>query len=256
MLSSIRAVILDWAGTTVDHGSIAPALAFVEIFHRRGIEITLAEARGPMGKSKRDHIASIAALPRVTALWRDRYGDQPNEADIHAMYLDFTPLQKQILKNHSDVIPGVVEAVQDFRDRGFKIGSSTGYSRELIEVVLPHAAKAGYSPDVVITADDVPAGRPAPWMNFAVAQQLGIYPMQSILVVDDTPIGIAAGVNAGAVTIAVTRTGNSLGLSEQDTARLSSMELQSRLESIKREFLDAGATYVVESVGDIRLLLQ
>ena len=65
-----QAVIFDWAGTTVDYGSRAPTQAFIEIFRRRGIEITEPEARGPMGLTKRDHIAAIAALPRVARIWR------------------------------------------------------------------------------------------------------------------------------------------------------------------------------------------
>lgn len=249
--SSIRAVILDWAGTTVDHGSIAPATAFSEIFRRRGIEIIMDEARGPMGKSKREHIASIANVPRVAALWHDRYGQKPSDSDIQSMYDEFIPLQKTLLATHSNVIPGVPDAVQKLRDRGIKIGSTTGYSRELMEIVIPIAASQGFAPDFVICSDDVPTGRPAPWMNFTAAQMLGVYPMHSILVVDDTPIGIEAGINAGAVTIAVSRTGNALGFSLEDLKKLSAVELHSRLASIKQQFLDSGAHHVVESVADL-----
>src|SRR5262249_32353194 len=147
-----RAVILDWAGTTVDYGSRAPAEVFVEIFHRKGIEITVAEARGPMGMAKRDHLASIAALPRVAELWRERYRRPADESDIEGMYEEFLPLQKQKLIEGSDVIPGVPEAVAECRRLGLKIGSSTGYTRELMEVVAPIAARGGYTPDVIITA--------------------------------------------------------------------------------------------------------
>ena len=66
----IKAVLLDWAGTTVDYGSRAPTQVFVEIFRRRGVEITIAEARGPMGRAKHEHIAMVAALPRVTGRLR------------------------------------------------------------------------------------------------------------------------------------------------------------------------------------------
>lgn len=254
--SAIQAVIFDWAGTTVDHGSIAPALAFVEIFQRMGIEITIEEARGPMGKSKREHIVSIASHPRVNTLWLERFGKSPDDHDIQSLYNDFIPVQKQLLESHSDVIPGVSDAVFGLRDRGIKIGSSTGYSRELMNVVLPIAASQGYCPDVVICSDDVPAGRPAPWMNFCAAQKLGVYPMKSILIVDDTPIGIEAGRNAGAITVAVTRTGNSLGLSARDVELLSKSELECRLKAIQEEFRRAGADYFVESVADVPSLIE
>ncbi len=255
-LSSIRAVIFDWAGTTVDHGSLAPALAFVEIFQHRGIDITTEEARGPMGKSKREHIATILELPRISELWRSRYGRDFADADIQSMYDEFLPLQKRLLEHHSHVIPGVPEVVRELRRRGMKIGSSTGYSRDLMQVVVPIAASEGYSPDVMVCSDDVPAGRPAPWMNFLVAQQLQIYPMGSILVVDDTPIGIQAGLNAGAVTVAVARTGNSLGLSLRETEELSPSERNSRLERIRNEFIESGADYVVDSAADLISLFE
>jgi phosphonoacetaldehyde hydrolase len=255
-LASIRAVIFDWAGTTVDHGSLAPALAFVEVFRRKGIEISMDESRFPMGKSKREHIITIAALPRVAELWLDRFGAMPTDADIALMYESFIPVQKELLVSHSEVIPGVPQAIRELRRRGIKIGSSTGYSRELMQIVTPLAERGGYSPDIVICSDDVSAGRPAPWLNFAAAEMLGVYPMNSILVVDDTPIGIEAGKNSGAITVAVTRTGNALGLSLPETEALTEIELGWRLKKISQDFFDAGADFVVESAADIPQLLN
>ncbi len=255
-MSRFQAVLFDWAGTTVDYGSCAPARVFVEVFRRRGIAITEAEARGPMGRSKREHIATIANLPRVAELWRDEFGHLPTDADVQAMYDDFLPLQKATLANNSDVIPGIPEAVAECRRRGLKIGSSTGYTRELMEVVAPLAARGGYSPDAIVCSDDVTAGRPAPWMNFRAAELLGVYPMSSVLVVDDTPIGIAAGLNAGATTVAITQTGNALGLSLAEVTALSAGELDSRLAAIEQDFRQAGAHHLLRSVADLPDLLS
>jgi phosphonoacetaldehyde hydrolase len=253
----LQAVLFDWAGTTVDHGSRAPVQVFIEIFHRRRIAITTAEAREPMGRAKRDHIAAIAAMPRVAALWRDRHGAEPAPTDLDAMYREFLPLQTDTLaRMGAEVLPGIPEAVAELRTRGLKIGSSTGYTRELMKVVAPLAARGGYSPDAVVCADDVPAGRPAPWMNFLAAQQLGVYPMAEVLVVDDTPVGIAAGLNAGAITVAVTRTGNALGLAEHELVELSADELQRRLETITKEFRDCGAHYILPSAADLPALIR
>lgn len=249
--SRLQAVLFDWAGTTVDYGSRAPAKVFVEVFRQCGVDITTAEARGPMGRAKRDHLATIAALSRVTALWKQVHGRLPNERDIDRMYADFLPLQQQALEQHSDVIPGVPEVVAECRRRGLKIGSSTGYTRELMEIVIPAARRGGYEADVVICADDVPAGRPAPWMNFRAAERLGVYPMEAVVVVDDTPVGIEAGNNAGAWTVAITKTGNALGFSEVEVASLPPAELASRLTSAREEFLSAGADYVIDAVADL-----
>jgi len=251
----LQAVLFDWAGTTIDYGSRAPVEVFLEIFRLRDVEITVAEARGPMGRAKRDHIAEVIGLPRVAQAWRDRHGRQPCDVDVQSMYDDFLPLQRATLARGADVIPGVTEAVAGCRRRGLKIGSTTGYTRALMEIVTPIAARGGFEPDVVICADDVPAGRPAPWMNFRAAERLGVFPMGATLVVDDTPVGIEAGLNAGACTVAVSQTGNALGLSAAEVASLPTAELEARLERIERDFRAIGAHEVLRSVADLPRLL-
>jgi phosphonoacetaldehyde hydrolase len=253
----LRAAILDWAGTTVDYGSRAPTQVFLEIFRRRGIEITEAEAREPMGQSKRDHIAAVTSFPRVSMLWKERFGQAPTSADIDALYREFLPLQKETLAElGSDVLPGIPEAIAALRAQGLKIGSTTGYTRELMDVVAPRAAARGYAPDVIICSDDVPAGRPAPWMNFLAAQQLGVYPMDSIVVVDDTAAGIEAGLHAGAITVGITQTGNALGLSAAEAAALPAAELQSRLAGIEQTFRTLGAHFTLGAAADLPRLLH
>jgi len=255
--SHFHAAIFDWAGTTVDYGSCAPARVFIEVFRLRGIEISEPEARGPMGRSKREHIATIANLPRVAGVWRDTYGHLPTDADVQAMYDEFLPLQKATLADNSEVIPGVCDAVAECRRLGLKIGSTTGYTRELMQVVAPIAARGGYSPDVIVCSDEVLAGRPAPWMNFRAAEQLGVYPMDRVLVVDDTPVGISAGLNAGATTIAITQSGNALGLTHQQITDLPPGELDSGLATIDQQFREAGAHHLLRSVAELpRLLTQ
>lgn len=251
-----RAVLFDWAGTTVDYGSRAPTQVFLEIFRRRGVDITVEEARGPMGMAKREHIATVLALPRVTELWTKVHRRAPIDGDVQAMYDEFLPLQKETLARGSDLIPGAVDAVNYCRKLGLKIGSSTGYTRALMDVVAPHAARGGYKPDCILCADDVPTGRPAPWLNFRAAEQLGVYPMSDILVVDDTPVGIAAGKHAGCVTVAVSQSGNSLGLSEGEVLAMNPAELADRLREIEQSFLAKGANHVIPSVADLPDLLS
>jgi phosphonoacetaldehyde hydrolase len=251
----IRAIILDWAGTTVDFGARAPALACIEIFRRRGIEITVEETRGPMGRSKREHIFAVAGMPRVAALWRRQFSREPSEVDIDNMYDDFLPLLKRTIASTSAVIPGVPEATNECRRRGLKIGSTTGYTREIMDVIAPLAAKQGYAPDVVICSDEVAAGRPTPWMNFRAAEALGVYPMSAVLIVDDTPVGIEAARHAGGISVAVTQTGNALGLSELEAAALDPQTLETKLKQIEQMFRNAGADHVLRSVADIPLLL-
>ena len=267
-----KAVLLDWAGTTVDYGSRAPTQVFVEIFRRRGVEITVAEARGPMGRAKHEHIAMVAALPRVTELWRQQHGAAPTEVDVRAMYDHFLPLQKEILKHGSDVIPGIPEAIAELRRRGIRIGSSTGSTRALMEIVradMPpvvqhkdvdvvrnfHANFTAHA-DVVVCSDEVSAGRPTPWMNVRAAELLGVCQFDQIVVVDDTPVGIEAAKKGGMISVAVSLTGNALGLSEAEALQMPAAALQQRLLEIETDFRKAGVDYVIRSVAELPALLN
>ncbi len=252
----LQAVVFDWAGTTVDFGSRAPVVVFQEIFRQRGVPITTKQAREPMGRAKRDHIASIIAVPVVAEAWSKKYGRACGEADIDAMYADFLPLQKATLLQHSRVIEGVPALCHWLRDRKLKIGSSTGYTRELMEqVVLPFAVEQDYEPDVVLTSDDAPRGRPAPYLLFEAAKRLDVYPLWTMVKIDDTTAGIQAGRNAGCWTIGVSRTGNEVGLSATEFDALAAAEQSRLLETAKSHLEAAGAHAVVESVADIRPVL-
>ena len=68
-MKKIKAVIFDWAGTTVDYGCMAPVQAFVEVFKQYGIEPTMEEVRKPMGMLKIDHIRTMLQMERIRGLW-------------------------------------------------------------------------------------------------------------------------------------------------------------------------------------------
>lgn len=253
---TIKALIVDWAGTVVDYGSRAPAGVFVEVFHRHGVEISVAEARAPMGMEKRDHIQALADMPAVAERWL-RVHDRPiTDTDIDEMYDEFLPLQRECLPRHADLIPGTLGIVAACRGRGIKVGSSTGYSRLLMDVLAVEAARRGFEPDAIVCADDVPAGRPAPWMCFANLQQLGIWPVEAAIVVDDTVPGIEAGLNAGMWTIGVAESGNEMGLTRDEVATLGATEHHRRIRRAYDRLYRAGAHYVVNSIADILPVIE
>ena len=254
----LRAVVFDWAGTTVDYGSRAPARVFQEAFRQRGVDITLEQAREPMGMAKRDHIAAIMQMTDVASRWNSKYGAAPTDDDVQALYERFLPLQKEALSDHSDVIPGVVEVVASCRERGLRIGSSTGYTRELMEVVVPLAAAAGYAPDCVVSSDDVERGRPSPEPLQHACRQLGVdlAQMERVVKVDDTAVGIEAGINAGCWTVGITKTGNGVGLSEAEVEALEPAERQHAIADAAEMLRNAGAHVVLDAVADLMPVLE
>jgi phosphonoacetaldehyde hydrolase len=252
----LRAIIFDWAGTTVDHGSLAPVAVFIEIFARRSVHVSAEQARGPMGLAKVDHIRALAALPDVDAQWRQRHGRAWNEADISAMYAESVGLQAACVAEYASLIPGTLSTVAHCRSRGLAIGSSTGYNRTIMHVLAPAAAEQGYCPDALVCTSDVPAGRPAPWMALQNAMQLGVYPFAAAVKVGDTVPDIGEGLNAGMWTIGLSRSGSALGLSYDDSAALPPAERAERLNSISAELYAAGAHFVVESIAEVPAVLD
>lgn len=246
----IQLVVTDLAGTTVDYGSRAPAGAFVELFRRHGVDITDAEARGPMGLQKRDHIVALTRMPRIADAWRDKHGSDPDETRINELYAEFIALQVDCLPDYDDVIPGVLETVEALRARGIHVAATTGYNREMMEVVLKGAERQGFVPDAACCAEDVPYGRPAPWMIFRSMEAVGVYPPAAVLTIGDTIPDVESGRNAGTWTVGVTATGNMLGLSEAEAEALSDDELRPRLANATKALADAGAHKVVEAFAD------
>jgi phosphonoacetaldehyde hydrolase len=250
-LPGVSAILLDWAGTTIDFGSLAPVQVFRQVFQSCGIEVTEPEARGPMGQAKIDHIRAMFRYDRIQLLWQERYGRPSTEEDVEDLYASFLPLQKQVLTSHAQVIPGIPEAIRVLRQRGLRIGSTTGYTRELMDVVEPLVAEQGYAPEVTICSDEVAAGRPAPWQNFRAAEGLGIYPMHRVLIVDDSVAGIQAGLQAGCWTVAVAGTGNAMGLNWDQYQSMDSTVRTAGLQRIAGQFTAAGAHLVLESAIDM-----
>lgn len=254
--AGLQAIVLDWAGTTMDYGCFAPAVVFVDVFKTKGVPITMEEARGPMGAHKRVHIASIAQIPAVARRWREAHGRDCNEADIDAMFADFVPKQLACLGRYADLIPGCLEAVAEFRKRGLKIGSTTGYTTPMMRLLVEEAKRRGYVPDATVCADDVPFGRPEPWMCLENAKRLRVFPMAAIVKVGDTLPDIHEGRNAGMWTIGLAKTGNEMGLSLAEIQRLEPGELDRRLSRAYERMRVAGASYVVDSIADVPPILD
>ena len=247
----LKAVLLDWAGTTLDYGCFAPAVVFMEVFKRKGVEISIGEARAPMGAHKKVHIRLISKNESVAERWEAVHGRKPNEGDVEEMFREFIPLQLACLGEYADLIPGTLEAVAEFRRRGLKIGSTTGYTEEMMDVLLAEAKRRGYSPDATVSATQVPAGRPHPYMCLQNAILLQTYPMEAIVKIGDTLPDIEEGLNAGMWTIGLTKTGNELGMTEEQVAALDPETLNAKLARPFLRMSQSGAHYVVEGISDV-----
>lgn len=246
----VRGVILDWAGTAVDYGCLGPTAVFVEAFKYFSIDIDISQARRFMGLAKKDHVRSILQLPEISAKWMKRYGKQPTEEDVEMVYAETEPRMLSTIADHCQLIDGLIDFVDGVRKMRIKIGSSTGYTRSMMEVVMPIATDQGYQPDAIVCSSDVPAGRPLPWMCYLNAIHLQVYPMAAMVKIGDTLSDIEEGRNAGMWTIGLTRSGNELGLSRQETEAMHPDLLGERLQAIEKTYRATGAHYVAAGIWE------
>lgn len=245
---ALRAVIFDLAGTVIDFGSLAPIAAFVELFRRRGIELAPADARADMGLGKRDHLAALLSRPSVAARWERHAGRPASAGDVDALYAEFTPIQLSALASRRALVPGALEALAWCRARGLRVATTTGYAREMQAVVAADLAAQGFIPDAMVCVDDVPAGRPAPWMCLLAAERLGVRPLEEVVKVGDTPADIAEGLAARMLTLGVATSGNEVGLEREAWAALGPSEQERLRSAATARLYAAGADAVIDGV--------
>lgn len=255
-LKNIKAVIFDWAGTIVDYGCMAPTQVFIDVFAGKDIYLSKDEARGPMGLAKKDHVRELFRLDNVQKQWFAEYGKFPNEEDVTELYSQLEPALTKIVEKYSEPITGAVELIESLKDQGIKVGSTTGYVAEMMNAILPIASVHGLQPDAVVNSSDVSSGRPFPWMIYRNCEIMNIFPLNRMVKIGDTVADIHEGKNAGMWTIGLSKSGNEVGLSLQETESADPAWLTEKIAIAKEKLLNAGADFVIEGVWDCWPVLE
>jgi len=247
----VKAVILDWAGTVLDCGVYAPTVVFMDVFKKFGVPISTSEAREPMGAHKRVHIQKITQQDGVRERWRIKHGHYPTENDVELMFKEFVPMQLGVLRNYSQMITGAVETTHSFQKKGLLIGTTTGFTTAMVNVLLEEAKKAGFNPDCTIAADMVPQARPYPYMVWMNAIRLDVSPIEAVVKVDDTVDGVREGLSAGCWSVGLAKTGNYIGLNEAELAALPKEEYDRKLAKAYEILSASGAHYVIDDITQL-----
>lgn len=254
----VKAVILDWSGTTADAYVVAPAVVFVDVFKKHGVEISMAEARGPMGLRKDLHIKALTEVPDIRDRWASIHGKRPGQEDVDKMFADFVPMQLDCLRNYTGLLPDVAEVTQRLQSQGIKIGSTTGFTRAMVDILEEEAAKQGYRPDASVAGDEVVHGaRPGPFMVYRNLDLLGVYPIQAVVKVDDTTSGVGEALNAGCWGVGVARYSNYMDVdTPEQGAQLAPDEVERRVEHTREILRKTGAHYVIDSIAEIEPVIE
>jgi len=254
----VKGLVLDWSGTTADAYVIAPAVVFVEVFKNKGVEISMTEARGPMGLRKDLHIQKLTEVSEIRERWKRVHGSYPGEVDVAAMFEDFVPLQLDCLRKYTALLPGVADVCQRLQAEGIKIGVSTGFVRSMVDVLEEDAKSQGFVPDASVAGDEVAHGaRPKPFMVYRNLDLMDVSPIQSVVKVDDTTSGVGEALEAGCWGVGVARYSNYMNINTLEMAeQLSAEEIERRLEGTRNILRQAGAHYVIDSLAEIEPVIE
>ena len=256
-MRNIEAVIFDWAGTTVDYGCMAPVQAFVKAFEKFGITPTEDEVRKPMGMLKRDHVRTMMNMDRIHQEWIRVHGKDFTEDDVDQVYQESESGILDILHDYAEPKPYVINTIKALRDAGIKIGSTTGYTDEMMGIVVPKAAEFGYAPDCWFSPNSVKnMGRPYPYMIFRNMETLGIHSVANVIKVGDTVSDIKEGISAGVITVGVTEGSSVMGLSQDDYERLTETEQNILCDKTGKIFKENGADHVIRNMSEFPGLIR
>ena len=205
--------------------------------------------------TKIDHIRELFKLPSVTEHSTKLYRNW-TEKDVVSIYKEFEKHLFASLEEYTTPIPGVIEVIEKLKRDGIKIGSTTGYTTAMMDIVLPGAAAHGYITDNCVTSNNLPAGRPQPYMIYQNMIDLAIPSVQSVIKYGDTIADIKEGVNADVWTVGVILGSNEMGLTQEETGKLPAEELNRRMAAVRKRMYMAGAHYVVNTIAELPEIIE
>ena len=185
----IRLVILDVAGTIIeDRGEVLAA--FRNALRNNGIEAEESQLQEWKGASKREVIRHFVERQPRAALGA-------TASKVERTYSDFREiLESHYYKNGANPIAGAQATFEWLRNHDIRLATTTGFYREVNNLIL---TQAGWQKtfDASICSDDVPLGRPAPFMIFRAMEVVRVTDVAQVVNVGDTPLDLQAGSNAG-----------------------------------------------------------
>jgi len=184
-------VVLDIAGTSVQEGG-AVYLALREAVEAAGGRPDAGDLATWMGADKREAITALlcCGVPGT---------DVPPADRVETIYTDFRDRLLDAYRQRPPVpVTGVPETITTLRRHGVRVALTTGFSRDVTDPLLERLGWDDGFVDAVVTVEDVPAGRPMPYLVFRAMERTGTADVRRVLVAGDTTRDLEAGTNAGA----------------------------------------------------------
>lgn len=253
----IEAIVLDWAGTTVDYGSRAPIIAFKNAFAHFGIDLSEETIRQDVGLDKLTHVRQILQIPEIANSWETRQPTIPLTKATAEIYAQFQIEINKVLAETAQLKPGMTDLIKFANTHHIQLATTTGYTQVMLNQILPLAAQQGYTPTYNITSEQTNhVGRPKPDMVALAMQKMHISDPSHVIKVGDTVNDILEGKNAGTISIGVVDGGNLIGLPKQAFDQLN-IEQRDRYRAKATAILkEAGADEIINNIADLIPLIE
>jgi phosphonatase-like hydrolase len=196
----IELVVFDLAGTTVQDGDAVNS-AFRAALAGAGVEASPARVNAVMGLAKPEAIRRLLA----------EAGRLSGQSDITAIHEDFVRRMCRHYAEGPEVgeVPGAAATFARLRRAGIQVALGTGFSRQVVEVLLERLGwRVGEVIDATVASDEVARGRPAPDMIRHLMARLGVADARKVAKVGDTEVDLAEGANAGCGLVIGVTTGS------------------------------------------------
>lgn len=207
-----------------------------------------------MGMLKHDHIETMMNMDRIHNEWIRIHGKDFTPEDVDKVYEASETGIMKILKDFAEPKPFVLDTIAKLREKGIKIGSTTGYTDEMMSIVVPKAAENGYAPDCWFSPNSVENfGRPYPYMIFKNMEALKVTSVKNVIKVGDTVSDIKEGIAAGVTTVGIIEGSSVMGLSQEAYEALSAAEKEEQCKRVEGIYKEAGADYIIRNMSEFMI---
>lgn len=183
MITAARLVVFDTVGTTVQADDAVPR-AFAEALAAEGVSVDAAGLAAVRGATKRQAFRTL--LPPGPDL----------EARVGRAYERFqSAVTAAYAPGRVQAVPGAAALLEDLRRRDVRVALTTGFDAALMDHLLGAIGWRGLA-DAVVTGDEVPLGRPAPFLIYRAMERTGTVDAATVAVVGDTSLDLEAGHHA------------------------------------------------------------
>jgi len=256
IIKSVRGVVFDLAGTLIDTGCQAPVHAMTAAFAKNGLIVTDKIVREDMGLPKRAHIMAILDKPAMKTQWECLFNNQPRKVDVDRIYQSTNQELKRVVANYSKPTPFAIELLYYLQANGIHIGITTGYSREIINVLGDQLHKSGIIYNNLVCADEVKNPRPKAGMINKIFDDWEIYNFghHRFIKIGDTIADIQEAHAAGITCCQVIDTCSDLGniINTDNKINNNNREfINNERNSIKHKFAKSGADFYCNNLHDI-----